>query len=153
MPSFHAYVKQRIRQVESWLALPPGEANWLQVVEDCRWVLAEVERQATLAGVPGAVAACQVQGETTSVEETRRILAECLAACPPEPESTASVLLTVKQAAARYNIGERTLYRLLEYGDLRNCGHGRSKRIKPADLERYLEDQGKPQATPESLFG
>jgi excisionase family DNA binding protein len=152
MSAFRVYIKQRIRQVESWLDLPPGEANWLQVVEDCRWILAQVEQQATLAGVPGAVAACQVKGEMISVEETRRILATCLAACP-EPERTASVLLTVKEAAIRYNIGERTLYRLLESGDLRNCGHGRSKRIKPADLQRYLEAQDHPQAAQESLFG
>jgi hypothetical protein len=63
----------------------PDETDWQQVAEDCRWVMAEVERKATLAGVPKAVAACQVQGVMTSVEETRRILAECLAACPPEP--------------------------------------------------------------------
>jgi excisionase family DNA binding protein len=150
--SFHAYIKQRIRHVESWLARPPDEVDWQQVAEDCRVVLAEVTSRATLAGVPGAVTACQGLGTNATVEETRRILAECLAACP-EPETIAPVLLTAKQAAARYNIGERTLYRLLERCEIRSCGHGRSRRIKPADLERYLEDQGKPQATPESLFG
>ena len=115
--------------------------------------MGEVEQKATLGGVPDAVKACQVRGGYTPVTEARRILAECLVACPSDQKPIDPVLLTVKQAAARYNMGERTLYRLLEFGDLRNCGHGRSKRIKPVDLERYLEDQGQPQAAPESLFG
>ena len=80
------------------------------------------------------------------------MLAECLDACPSEQEIT-PVLLKVKQAAALYNIGERTLYRLVERGELPHCRIGSAIRIKPVDLERYLEYQDQPQAAPESLFG
>jgi excisionase family DNA binding protein len=152
MPSIRTYIQQKIREVESWLELPPDETDWEQVALDCRTVLGEVEQQATLSGVPEAVKACQVRGACTPVTVARRILAECLAACPPDREKVDPVLLTVKQAAARYNMGERTLYRLLEQGDLPNRGHGTSKRIKPADLERYLEGPAQPKAVPESLF-
>ena len=106
-----------------------------------------------LAGVPKAVKACQVRGANTPVTEARRILAECLAACPADDEQVDSVLFTVKQAAARYNMGERTLYRLLEQGELPSRGNGTSKRIKPADLEQHLEGPAQPQAVQESLFG
>lgn len=149
MDSFRRYIEKQIRDIESWLALPSDETNWQQVARDCRAVLAEVEREATLAGVPEAVAACQVRGAYVSLGEARQILAKCLAACPPDQ---AAVLLTVKQAAARYNMGERTLYRLLEQGEIRNCGHGTSKRVKPADLERYLEGQTQAKVVPDSLF-
>jgi excisionase family DNA binding protein len=152
MPSFRKYIEKRIQEVESWLALPSDETDWQSVAKDCRSLLADVQKQATIEGVPEAVTACRLSGRIT-IQDTRRILAECLVACPSDQKPIDPVLLTVKQAAARYNMGERTLYRLLEFGDLRNCGHGRSKRIKPVDLECYLEDQGQPQAAPESLFG
>jgi hypothetical protein len=84
----------------------PDETDWQQVAEDCRWVMAEVERKATLAGVPKAVAACQVQGVMTSVEETRRILAECLAACPPEPSRDT---LTPPEVAKQLSVSSDTV--------------------------------------------
>ncbi len=152
MPSFRTYVENKIREVESRLAQPSEETDWQLVMPFCRSLLADVQKKATIAGVPGAVAACRLSGRIT-IQDVRCMLAECLDACPSEQETITPVLLTVKQAAARYNMGVRTLYRLLENGDLRNCGHGGSKRIKPADLERYLEYQDQPQAAPESLFG
>lgn len=130
---FRAYIKQKIKQLDRCLAIPPEEIDWPQLYENCRWLLAEVEQRATLAGLPEAVKACQMQDDMATPEEVRQALAACLAAIP---EPAPPVLLTVQQAAARYNMGERTLYRLLERGALRNCGHGKSKRIKPADLER-----------------
>lgn len=152
MAAFRKLLQDAVCQVEGWLALPAEEINWQQVSDDCCSLLAKVEREATVAGVPDAVAACQIGGTSTSIKKTRRILAECLAACPPDGEQVEPVLLTVKQAAARYNMGERTLYRLLEQGELPNRGHGVSKRIKPAELERYLEGPPEPPAAPGSLF-
>ena len=152
MPSLRTYVEKRIHEVESWLAMPSDETDWREVTEDCRSILAEVQKQATIKGVPEAVAACRLSGRIT-IQDVRRILAECLVACPSDQQPLDPVLLTVKQAAARYNMGERTLYRLLEHGELPNCGHGTSRRIKPSDLERYLEGPAQPQAAPESLFG
>ena len=63
-----------------------------------------------------------------------------------------AVLLTVKQAAEHYNIGERTLYRLVKGGELPHHRIGSAIRIKPMELERYLEDQSRPQAALGSLF-
>ena len=150
MPSFRTYVEKKIRDVESCLTLPSEETDWQLMMPYCRRVLADVQKKATIEGVPGAVAACRLSGRIT-IQDVRCMLAECLEACPSEQEIT-PVLLTVKQAAARYNMGERTLYRLLEKGILSNYGHGESKRIKPTDLERYLEYQDQPQAALGSLF-
>ncbi len=55
------------------------------------------------------------------------------------PESKAD-LLTVPQAAAKFNLGERTIYRMVEQG-LQVTRVGRAVRIKPLDLQRYLADQ------------
>jgi excisionase family DNA binding protein len=54
---------------------------------------------------------------------------------------TGPELLTVRQAARKYNLGERTVYRMVEEG-LPVTRVGRAVRIKPRDLERWLEDQG-----------
>lgn len=51
----------------------------------------------------------------------------------------ASEFLTVKQAAAKYNLGERTVYRMIEEG-LKVTRVGRAVRIKPRDLQRWLAD-------------
>ena len=47
--------------------------------------------------------------------------------------------LTVKQAAEKYNIGERTIYRMVEDG-LTVARVGKAIRIKPRDLAKWLED-------------
>lgn len=47
--------------------------------------------------------------------------------------------LTARQAATLANLGERTIYRLCEQGELQTCRTGRSIRIKRSDLMDYLE--------------
>ncbi len=47
--------------------------------------------------------------------------------------------LTVKQAAKKYNLGERTIYRMVEDG-LPVTRAGKAIRIKPRDLSKYLAD-------------
>ena len=47
--------------------------------------------------------------------------------------------LTVKEAALKYNLGERTIYRMVEDG-LPVVRAGKAIRIKPRDLEKRLED-------------
>jgi excisionase family DNA binding protein len=135
MSAFRVYIKQRIRHVESWLVLPPDEVDWLQVAEDCRWVLAEVESQATLAGVPGAVTACQGLGTNATVEETRRILAECLAACPPEAETNGA--MSVRQAAKQLGVSKETVYGMCRDGRLPCTRIGRRIVITPEQLASY----------------
>jgi excisionase family DNA binding protein len=53
----------------------------------------------------------------------------------PEPE-----LVTVKQAAKMFALGERTVYRLVQDGLIPSSKVGRAVRLKPADLRRYLEE-------------
>jgi len=96
-------------------------------------------------------------GAAKTPQECAAVLCDCLAALN-EPGiqqaalATNAELLTVRQTAQRYNIGERTLYRLLQQNELPNYGPGSSKRIKPADLERYLEEQAQPVVASSSLF-
>ena len=90
-------------------------------------------------------------------QQCAAVLSGCLAALnrtdsrqpalPIDPE-----LLTVREAAQQYNLGERTLYRLVERSELPHHRIGTAIRIKPTDLLRYLEDQAQPQAALESLF-
>lgn len=54
---------------------------------------------------------------------------------PTEPE-----LVTVKQAAKMFALGERTIYRLVQDGLIPSSKVGRAVRLKPADLRRYLEE-------------
>jgi len=58
------------------------------------------------------------------------------------PDPPCGELLTVKQAAQKYQLGERTIYRMIEDGlPVARVGRtGRAVRIKPRDLEKRLED-------------
>lgn len=49
--------------------------------------------------------------------------------------------LTVKQAAKKFNLGERTIYRMIENG-LPVIRAGRAVRVKPRDVQKYLSDSG-----------
>jgi excisionase family DNA binding protein len=48
--------------------------------------------------------------------------------------------LTVKQAAKRLQVSERTIARMIDKG-LRVTRAGKTVRIRPADLEQHLEEQ------------
>jgi len=50
-----------------------------------------------------------------------------------------SNLLTVNQVAFRLSISKSKVYELLKNGSIQSVTMGRSKRVKPADLERYEE--------------
>lgn len=83
----------------------------------------------SLAGSPDA-AAMLVLAQVQSGEQA------------PPPQSRAQPggdYLSVKQAAERYNLGERTVYRMVEDG-LSHVRAGRAIRIKPKDLDRWLAD-------------
>jgi excisionase family DNA binding protein len=53
----------------------------------------------------------------------------------------ASDFLTVKQAAKKFNLGERTVYRMIENG-LPVIRAGRAVRVKPRDLSKWMADSG-----------
>jgi excisionase family DNA binding protein len=137
--TFQAFVKSRIRQLQAWQSVPLGEIDYQLLTDDCAALLDELRQRAISAGLTVAVQACDVRG----VRGVETALAGCLAACPPE-------LLTVKQAAEVYGIGERTLYRLVERGELTHTRIGKTIRLKPSDLEQYLANPANQSA--ESLF-
>jgi excisionase family DNA binding protein len=49
--------------------------------------------------------------------------------------------LTVKQAAKKFNLGQRTIYRMIENG-LPVIRAGRAVRLKPRDLTKWMADSG-----------
>jgi excisionase family DNA binding protein len=55
-----------------------------------------------------------------------------------EATDSTSEFLTVQQAAARYQLGERTVYRLVEDGKIKVHRAGKAIRIRRLDLERHL---------------
>ena len=64
--------------------------------------------------------------------------------------TTPANLFTVHEAAERLSVSVRTVYRLIESGELQHTKIGTSVRIKPAALERYLAHQSRSSG---SLFG
>jgi excisionase family DNA binding protein len=56
-----------------------------------------------------------------------------------EQPALRSEYLTVKQAASKYNLGERTIYRMVSDG-LPVVRAGKAIRIRPRDLEKRLAD-------------
>lgn len=69
------------------------------------------------------------------------------AAPPPRPR-----LLTMKQAAERLAVSERSVWALIDAGELPRIVVGRrAVRIDPADLEQFIASrrgQAKPEASP-----
>ena len=51
-------------------------------------------------------------------------------------------LLTIEQVAERLAVARRTVFRLIEKGDIRAVKIGRLTRIRESDLERYIAQLG-----------
>lgn len=48
-------------------------------------------------------------------------------------------LMTAKEVATTLRIGQSTVYHLIQRGDLPCVRIGRSVRVRPADLDRFIE--------------
>ncbi|MEX2172703.1 MAG: helix-turn-helix domain-containing protein [Pirellulales bacterium] len=83
----------------------------------------------------------EYKGLTGSAEAAATlVLAQVQSSRTDEPPPFSPVdYLTVKQAAKRYNIGERTVYRMIEDG-LPVTRVGKAIRIRPRDLAKRLAD-------------
>lgn len=57
----------------------------------------------------------------------------------PTPVVTGARLLTIDQAARALALSRSTLYRLVRSGDLRTVRIAGKHRIRPRDLDRYLD--------------
>ena len=111
VPEFKKWLAKRIQEVDSWLADGLDEQ---EVYETCRYWLSEVEREATAAGVDGAIEPCQVGGEFISAKKTRQILAKCMAAIP-EPILDS---LSPPQIARKHQISAETVRNWIRSGKL-----------------------------------
>ncbi len=61
-------------------------------------------------------------------------------------EKTPSKLLIAQDVAAALNMGLSTVYQLVERGELPSIRIGRSVRIRPEDLEKFIESKAQRQA-------
>jgi|SRR5947209_11043860 len=57
---------------------------------------------------------------------------------PPMPEPRLKLLLTIPEAAKLVSLSDRTIYRLIDAGELRATTIGSIKRIPTAELERWV---------------
>ena len=64
-------------------------------------------------------------------------------------EKTLPRLLNAQEVAAALNMGLSTVYLLVERGDLPSIRIGRSVRIRPEDLEKFIESKTQSQAAVE----
>lgn len=75
------------------------------------------------------------------VIDAKRYLAACIAATKEQGSVEVDPeYLTIKQAAEKLQLSERSVARMIDNG-LQVSRVGKSVRIKPADLELYLSDQ------------
>lgn len=119
---FRKQVEKGIKSVEHWAETYPQGEQDLEINRKCLLVIRELEQAAKAAGIPEAVAACQVRSVT--IRKARQILAECLAACP-EPKIK-RVYNNQQEAADRLGVSRRTIKRLidddeLDYTPVRGC--------------------------------
>ncbi|REK16564.1 MAG: helix-turn-helix domain-containing protein [Planctomycetota bacterium] len=97
--------------------------------DELRTIVAQATRKAAQVGI----SVPRVRQGPISIDLCRRILAGVVAEIKP-----ASDLMTVAEAAEKFNVSKRTLYREIESGNL-PCERIRGTiRIRPADLERHL---------------
>ncbi len=61
-------------------------------------------------------------------------------------EKTLPRLLNAQEVAAALNMGLSTVYMLVERGELPSIRIGRSVRIRPEDLEKFIESKAQKQA-------
>ncbi len=61
-------------------------------------------------------------------------------------EKTLSRLLNAQDVAAALKMGLSTVYQLVERGELPSIRIGRSVRIRPEDLEEFIESKAQRQA-------
>lgn len=134
------------KQLQKWLIeLQEVEAGLvdLELAEpDVNWILSETRRIALNLGRADIAKVC------LGDEYPAEIVAVALALLDSRD---AMESLTVAETAQRFNLSERTIYRLVEDGLPHLKARG-AIRIKPSDLANYLEQQGQPEPVRASLF-
>ena len=67
--------------------------------------------------------------------------------------SSANKLMTVNEVAFQLSISKSKVYELLKSGSIQAVMIGRSRRVFPADLDRYIEKCKKSLADSDKLIG
>ncbi len=115
--------------------------------DDAGRIITEASRRAAMLGF--GQWSRYVATEQLAPERAREILAEMIAATEKgrtaEPVSD-DAPMTVEQAARRLNLGKRTVYRLVETGELQADRTGRAIRITPQAIAEYLARSQGPRA-------
>ena len=127
IPEFRSWLRAKIAAMDG-----PFPEDTLPLCEAAAQSIKHARRIAIALELPAVAAVCEkVTTPALALPVAQRVLAECLAALPN------SDTLTVKDAASRLNVSQRTVYDLVRSGRLRSTriGNGRGTiRIAPADL-------------------
>jgi excisionase family DNA binding protein len=145
MKSFRRWIRSKLASLD---AIAGQELDGPDF-DDIDAMVREAGRRAAEAGLPEVVYLSRLPAGGLAPERAREYLAECIAAIEKgrtvEPVND-DAHLTVAQAAKRFNLGKRTIYRLVETGELDAARVGTAIRIRPADLETYLARSQGPRA-------
>jgi excisionase family DNA binding protein len=141
------------KQLKAWLQFLQELENNLCPIEDIDWDTRSIfalARDIALQLQRPDIAHIFLEGELTD-ENAAEIVAVALAMLDSTEATAVDKPLTVAEAAQRFNLSERTLYRLVEDGLPHLKARG-AIRIKPSDLASYLEHEGQPEPVRASLF-
>jgi excisionase family DNA binding protein len=126
IPQFRRWLRAEIAELDG-----PQPEDTLPLCEDAASAVKNARRIAIALELADVAEVCEkVTTSALALPVAQRLLTTCLAALDPD-------FLTVKEAAARLNVSERSVYDLVRCGRLHasRIGNGRGAiRITPADL-------------------
>jgi excisionase family DNA binding protein len=144
MTQFAKWLRSQLTELDN---LDPRDPE--QDAYDRADLIREAERRAADAGLPDAVAACQIRPGPVGIDLARRVLSACLAACPDDPPPDT---IDPPQVARELRVSPDTVLDWIRKGQLTasNIATGNRPRwiIKRSDLDTFLKTrQPQPQVT------
>ncbi len=147
MKTFKRWLHQRIDELDQLYSLPdPNEDVWRRSAS----IVDEVGDRAARLGLTDLFHQSQRIGVFTGPEIAKAFISDCLAAV--EAPLTKDQPLTVKEAAGRLGVSAQRVYGLCQARTLRCLKIGRTVRIAPDEIGRFLAEQTEA-AKPEPLPG
>ena len=131
---FKDWLTDRLAELEPTIGRPASE-NEAALIAEAKQYAYELGLHELAYTLPDTE---KVKTPLTAANQLKRCLAALEA---PAERNGDSDYLSTKQAAAFANLGERTIYRLCESGELSHSRVGRAIRIRKSDLEAYLAAQ------------
>lgn len=129
VPEFRNWLKHWIREFE------PHPELELNVFEDAASIVKTTYRLAVALEQWHIAVLCDIRTPALSPDVARRLLVRCLAGLSDEQPD----YLTVKEAALKLGVSERTVRNLVRDGRLRYQRVGSAIRIAPADLDNISQ--------------